>query len=299
MLFLLWLPLFILSGVVSPLTSSGVLGTYRPAGFIFQCYVFTFSYCSWGSQGKNTKVVCHCLLHWNTFSQNSPPWPIHLGWPYRAWLILTELDKAVVHVIRLVSFLWLWFSVCLYSDEEWWGLLKLPGGRGQELIGGAMLSKLLIQFSVYVWSCVPSLLFSWGQTMVNVMKIRVTFHKRSHAYSAILNAPNIVASHHQPTPPLKIPWHPQASLGRSPAGSLLLSFGPGCKSFCCAFRESISQCCVSSGSSMVGLMATSSNRAYVIPKTAAPRDPAPAAGHCWPAPPQETLKHSNTLERSK
>ena len=30
----------------------------------------------------------------------------------------TDLDKAVVHVIRLVSFLWLWFSVCLPSDGE-------------------------------------------------------------------------------------------------------------------------------------------------------------------------------------
>ena len=29
-----------------------------------------------------------------------------------------ELDKAVVHVIRLVSFLWLWFSVCLPSDGD-------------------------------------------------------------------------------------------------------------------------------------------------------------------------------------
>ena len=29
----------------------------------------------------------------------------------------TELDKAVVHVIRLVSFLWLWFSICLPSDR--------------------------------------------------------------------------------------------------------------------------------------------------------------------------------------
>ena len=27
-----------------------------------------------------------------------------------------ELDKAVVHVISLVSFLWLWFSFCLPSD---------------------------------------------------------------------------------------------------------------------------------------------------------------------------------------
>ena len=29
-----------------------------------------------------------------------------------------KLDKAVVHVISLVSFLWLWFSVCLPSDGE-------------------------------------------------------------------------------------------------------------------------------------------------------------------------------------
>ena len=29
-----------------------------------------------------------------------------------------ELDKAVVHMMRLVSFLWLWFSVCLPSDGE-------------------------------------------------------------------------------------------------------------------------------------------------------------------------------------
>ena len=30
----------------------------------------------------------------------------------------TELDKAVIHVIRLVNFLWLWFSVCLPLDGE-------------------------------------------------------------------------------------------------------------------------------------------------------------------------------------
>jgi len=34
--------------------------------------------------------------------------------PHTAWLSFIELDKAVVHVIRLSSFLWLWFqSVCL------------------------------------------------------------------------------------------------------------------------------------------------------------------------------------------
>ena len=57
---------------------------------------FAFSYCSWGSQGKITEVVFHSLLQWTTFYQTSPPWPTHLGWPHRAWLSFTELDKAVV-----------------------------------------------------------------------------------------------------------------------------------------------------------------------------------------------------------
>ena len=52
-------------------------------------YLFTFSYCSWGSQGKNTEVVCHSLLQWTTFCQNSPPSPVCLGWPYMAWLIVS------------------------------------------------------------------------------------------------------------------------------------------------------------------------------------------------------------------
>ena len=50
---------------------------------------------------------------------------------------------------------------------------------------------------------------------------------------------------------------------------------------------------VSSGSSMVGLMETSSREAYAISRSAAPRAPAPVAGHCWLVPPQETLKHSS------
>ena len=59
----------------------------------------------------------------------------------------------------------------------WWrrvrGLWKLPDGRdwlrgklGLVLMEGAILSKSLIQFSVDGWSCVPFLLFTWGQTMV-------------------------------------------------------------------------------------------------------------------------------------
>ena len=39
-LFLLWLHLFILSGVISPLISSSIVGTYRPGEFFFQCPIF-------------------------------------------------------------------------------------------------------------------------------------------------------------------------------------------------------------------------------------------------------------------
>ena len=44
-------------------SSPGAYWPYWPGEFIFQCHIyFAFSYCSQGSQGKNTKVVCHSLL---------------------------------------------------------------------------------------------------------------------------------------------------------------------------------------------------------------------------------------------
>ena len=109
----------------------------------------------------------------------------------------------------------------------------------------------------------------------------VTFLKRSQACTATLSAPSPAAGHHQPTPLLETPGHSQASLGQSFAGSLLLSLGSWCSQVSvCAFQESISQSPVNSGSSMVGLMATSSKRPHAIPRSAAPRAPVPAAAHC-------------------
>ena len=58
-------------------------------GFKIFWYYIDESYCSWGSQGRNTELVYHSLLQWATFCQNSPPWPVHLGWPYMAWLIVS------------------------------------------------------------------------------------------------------------------------------------------------------------------------------------------------------------------
>ena len=85
--FSLWLCLFILSGVISSLISSNILGTYRPGKFIFQCLIF-LPFHTIHAQGKNTGVVCHSVLQWTMFCQNSTPWPIPLGWPYSTWLIV-------------------------------------------------------------------------------------------------------------------------------------------------------------------------------------------------------------------
>ena len=44
--------------------------------------------------------------------------------------------------------------------------------------------------------CIGTLLFTWGQTVVEVMKI--TSFKRYHAHTATLSAPNPATGHHQP-----------------------------------------------------------------------------------------------------
>ena len=117
--------------------------------------------------------------------------------------------------------------------------------------------------------------------MVEVMKIIATSFRRSHACTAEFSALNPAAGHRQPTPPPETPEHSQASLNQSLVGSRLLSPRSWCaQGSACVLAESVSQSCVSSGGSMVGLMVTSSKRAYVIPRSTAPRAPAPAAVHC-------------------
>ena len=69
-------------------------------------YLFAFSCCSWGSQGKNTEVVLsfpspvdHVLSEISTMT--------HLFWVALHGMAYSfiELVKAVVHVISLISFL--------------------------------------------------------------------------------------------------------------------------------------------------------------------------------------------------
>ena len=196
-------------------------------------------------------------------------------------------------------------SVCPLMAIRIRSLWKLPDGRdwlkgklGLVLMRGTMLRKSLTQFSVDGWGCVPSLLFDLRANYGGGNEDNDDLLQRSCARTATLCAPNPAAGHHWPTPLLEPPRYSWASLVHSLVGSLLLfpgswCAGPWCAGFACALQESVSSfLCVSSGDSMVGLMAVSSKKAYAIPRSAAPGAPAPVAGHCWPVPAQETLKHS-------
>ena len=117
--------------------------------------------------------------------------------------------------------------------------------------------------------------------MVKVIKIMATSFKRSHAGTAALSAPDPAAGHRLPSPLPETPGHSWACLGQSLVGSLLFSPGSWCaQGSVGALKSLFPQSCVSSRGSVVGLMATSSKRAYAIPKSAEPRAPAPAAVHC-------------------
>ena len=146
------------------------------------------------------------------------------------------------------------------------------------------------------WAVFPPWCLTWGQTMVEVRMIMVTSFKKSHACTAV----------HAQCPWLWRPPPTHASVGdswtiMSKSGSVScgviapFSWVLVHIRFClCSLKSLFPQSCVSSGSPMVGLMATSPKRAYVIPipRSAAHRAPGPVAGHCWPIPLQETLKHS-------
>ena len=118
MLFLLWLHLFILSGVSSPLISSCILDTYQPVEFIFQCPIFLPFYTVHG-------VLKARIVKWFAIPFSSGPHfvrPLHhdLSWVDVHGMAhsFNELDKAVVHVIRLVSFLCGFQSVCPLMEKD-------------------------------------------------------------------------------------------------------------------------------------------------------------------------------------
>ena len=63
---------------------------------------FYSRYCSWGSQGKNTEVVCHFLLQWTTLL-NIQEMKIMASGPITSWEIDAETVETVSDFILGVS----------------------------------------------------------------------------------------------------------------------------------------------------------------------------------------------------
>ena len=103
---------FILSGVISPLFSGSILGTYQPGEFIFQCHILVPFHTVHG-------VLKVKRLKWFAIAFSSGPYLSELS-TMTSWVTLQhmahssiESDKVIIHLISLVSFLWLQFSFCL------------------------------------------------------------------------------------------------------------------------------------------------------------------------------------------
>ena len=187
----------------------------------------------------------------------------------------------------------------------WWrsirNLWKLPDGRdwlwgklGLVLLGGAMLSKSLIQVSVDGWSYVPSLLFD----------LKANYGGGNEDNGNLLQ---------------KVSWIHCYTRCPQPCSRPLLTHTSARDSWTLTVKSGSVSCEVTDPFSWVlactrfslcppkvcfpvlckfcwlygGLIATSSKRTYATPRSAALRAPASAAVCCWPVPPQETLRHSS------
>ena len=118
--------------------------------------------------------------------------------------------------------------------------------------------------------------------MVKVIKIMGTSYKKSHTCTAAASMPPTLQ---QATADPRLCQRHMDTHGQVWVSLLWghCSFLLGPDAYKLLFVPSQSlfpQSCVSSVGSMVGLMATSSKRAYAIPRSTSPRAPALAAVHC-------------------
>ena len=105
------------------------------------------------------------------------------------------------------------------------------GKLGLVLVGEAMLSKSLIQFSTDGWGCVPSLYFGlkphYGRgNGGNGNFLQKNLYRTPKTF--VVSAPDLEAGHWGPTLPPGTLEHSQASLAQSLVGTLLLFPGSCC-----------------------------------------------------------------------
>ena len=152
---------------------------------------------------------------------------------------------------------------------------------GLVLMGRAILSKSLIQFSVEGWGYVPSLLFdlrpNYGgdnEDNGNLFQKVPCRHFCAQCFQPCSRLPPTRSS-------VRDPWTLTGRSGSVSCGVTAFPSGSWCsQGSVCALRESVSPVLCKFWWLYGGLMVTSSKRAYAVPRSTAPRAPAPAAVHC-------------------
>ena len=137
MLFLLWLRLFILCGVISPLISSSILGTYQPGDFIFQCPIF---------------------LHFHT---------VHGGSVGHDWA--TELNWTTVYSVQSLSRVWLFATPWTEARQA-----SLSITNSQSLL--KLMSIALVMPSNHLILCNPLLLLPSIFASISIFSSKSVLH---------------------------------------------------------------------------------------------------------------------------
>ena len=161
-------------------------------------------------------------------------------------------------------------------------------------MGSPRLCKSSIQLSVddYKGRAVfPPCYLTWGLTMVELMKIMVTSFKRSHQALLHSVAPTLqqaTADSHLCQRLLDTHGQVWVSLLWGHCSFLL---GPGAQGSVCALQESVSPVLCKFWCLYDGINGDLLQEVLCHTQVYCTQNPCPWAVHCWPVPPQETLKH--------
>ena len=145
-------------------------------------------------------------------------------------------------------------------------------------MGGTMLSKSLIQFSVDRQCCVPSLLFGLRPNYGGGNEDNSDLLQKVPAYTAALSAPTLQQATTDPCLCRRLTGKSESVSCEvtAPFSWVLVHT----RFFLCLLIRVCFPVQCKFWQFYGGLMTTSSRRPYSLSRSAVPRAPAPAAGHC-------------------
>ena len=187
-----------------------------------------------------------------------------------------------------------------FLSAPWWrrirGFWRLPDGRdwlrgklSLVLIGGALLSKTLIQFSVEGWGCVPFLLLDLRPNYVGCNEVNEK-RMKTLLYLVLPTLQHATTDPHFCCRPLDTHRQVWVYILWGQCSFLL---GPGSHNILSMPSKSVfPQSCVSSGGSMMGLMGSLLQEGLCHTQVYCTQSPCPC---CRPLPTYTSSGHSDTV----